>query len=163
MSFEGGTEPVWAPDGRELFYRLGDAILAVPVRQILLEFRFESLPTVNSSLQPNPLHGSQLNRTVERPYLLRLFNIRCDDPIGSRVQCHAGLIGIGRGNAHDGRHPNGNVIPAHPRQQDAIHRNVLGVNEDEIQPRHAGGEPEDLRLQIVVVDWPQTCDGFASH
>ncbi len=32
VSFEGGTEPVWAPDGRELFYRLGDAILAVPVQ-----------------------------------------------------------------------------------------------------------------------------------
>ena len=32
VSFDGGTEPVWAPDGRELFYRLGDAILAVPVR-----------------------------------------------------------------------------------------------------------------------------------
>jgi serine/threonine-protein kinase len=32
VSTEGGTEPVWAPDGRELFYRHGDAILAVSVR-----------------------------------------------------------------------------------------------------------------------------------
>ncbi len=32
VSPEGGTEPVWAPDGRELYYRQGDAILAVSIR-----------------------------------------------------------------------------------------------------------------------------------
>jgi serine/threonine-protein kinase len=32
VSEGGGREPVWARNGRELFYRLGDRILAVPVR-----------------------------------------------------------------------------------------------------------------------------------
>ncbi|MEE9569669.1 MAG: protein kinase, partial [Candidatus Binatia bacterium] len=30
-SINGGSEPVWSPDGRELFYRLGDKILVVDV------------------------------------------------------------------------------------------------------------------------------------
>jgi len=31
VSRVGGTEPVWAPSGRELFYRAGDKMMAVPV------------------------------------------------------------------------------------------------------------------------------------
>ncbi|MCP5112310.1 MAG: hypothetical protein GY953_15910, partial [bacterium] len=31
VSAEGGTEPVWAPDGRELFYRNGPRMMAVTV------------------------------------------------------------------------------------------------------------------------------------
>jgi serine/threonine-protein kinase len=32
VSSGGGTEPLWSADGRELFYRNGDALIAVPVR-----------------------------------------------------------------------------------------------------------------------------------
>ncbi len=32
ISTGGGTQPLWAPDGRELFYRRGDALIAVPVQ-----------------------------------------------------------------------------------------------------------------------------------
>jgi len=32
VSTSGGTEPVWSADGTELFYRGGDAVMAVPVR-----------------------------------------------------------------------------------------------------------------------------------
>lgn len=32
ISTDGGTEPVWSADGRELFYRRGDAVMRVPVR-----------------------------------------------------------------------------------------------------------------------------------
>jgi hypothetical protein len=32
VSRGGGTEPVWSRDGRELFYRNGDAMMAVPVK-----------------------------------------------------------------------------------------------------------------------------------
>ena len=32
ISNEGGTEPVWSPDGRELFYRRGDQVIAVAVQ-----------------------------------------------------------------------------------------------------------------------------------
>jgi len=31
VSNDGGAEPVWSPDGRELFYRNGDSLLTVPV------------------------------------------------------------------------------------------------------------------------------------
>ncbi len=31
ISVEGGTEPVWSPDGRRLYYRAGNALLAVTV------------------------------------------------------------------------------------------------------------------------------------
>ena len=31
VSRGGGTEPVWSPNGRELFYRTGNAMFAVPV------------------------------------------------------------------------------------------------------------------------------------
>jgi serine/threonine-protein kinase len=31
VSTGGGTEPVWSPDGRELFYRMGAAVMSVPV------------------------------------------------------------------------------------------------------------------------------------
>ena len=32
ISTEGGSDPVWAPDGRELFYRLGSHMMSVPVQ-----------------------------------------------------------------------------------------------------------------------------------
>jgi serine/threonine-protein kinase len=32
LSTAGGSEPMWARNGRELFYRLGDQMLAVPIR-----------------------------------------------------------------------------------------------------------------------------------
>ena len=31
VSTDGGSEPRWAPNGRELFYRQGDALMAVPI------------------------------------------------------------------------------------------------------------------------------------
>ena len=48
ISVDGGTEPAWARDGRELFYRNGDQMLSVPVAddatfgqtEILFERRF---------------------------------------------------------------------------------------------------------------------------
>jgi serine/threonine-protein kinase len=32
VSTNGGNTPLWSPDGRELFYRSGDATMAVPVQ-----------------------------------------------------------------------------------------------------------------------------------
>ena len=32
VSIDGGTEPVWSPDGSELYYRHGEELLAVPLR-----------------------------------------------------------------------------------------------------------------------------------
>ena len=53
ISVGGGTEPIWAPDGNEIFYRDGDKVMAVPIEtepelkagtpRLLFEGRF--LPT----------------------------------------------------------------------------------------------------------------------
>ena len=32
ISREGGDSPLWAPNGRQLYYRSGDAVIAVPVK-----------------------------------------------------------------------------------------------------------------------------------
>jgi hypothetical protein len=32
VSTNGGDSPLWSPDGRELFYRNGDAVMSVPVK-----------------------------------------------------------------------------------------------------------------------------------
>ena len=29
---DGGGEPLWSPDGKELFYRIGDRVMAIPVQ-----------------------------------------------------------------------------------------------------------------------------------
>ncbi len=42
VSLRGGAEPIWAPDGRELFYRQGDAIMAVTARGLGAEFIAET-------------------------------------------------------------------------------------------------------------------------
>jgi eukaryotic-like serine/threonine-protein kinase len=57
ISTEGGTEPVWNPNGRELFYRSGDKMMAVDVTtqpsfaagkpRMLFEGRYEPAPLTN--------------------------------------------------------------------------------------------------------------------
>jgi Tol biopolymer transport system component len=54
ISTEGGTEPVWNPNGRELFYRSGDKMMAVDIStqagfaagkpRMLFEGRYETAP-----------------------------------------------------------------------------------------------------------------------
>jgi Tol biopolymer transport system component len=39
VSTDGGTSPLWSPDGQELFYRNGDSVMAVPVES---ESRFSA-------------------------------------------------------------------------------------------------------------------------
>jgi serine/threonine-protein kinase len=55
VSLEGGTEPVWSPTGREIFYRDGDRMMAAAVRTVgafevgartqLFEGTYHTLPT----------------------------------------------------------------------------------------------------------------------
>lgn len=60
VSSEGGTDPVWSKDGRELFYRSGDSLMAVPVKTGTVftvgkpEKRFDR----QMVLEPNPGTGS---------------------------------------------------------------------------------------------------------
>jgi len=54
ISAGGGSEPVWSPDGRELFYRHGNAMMAVPV---------QSQPTFSAGA-PKALFESDLKMGV---------------------------------------------------------------------------------------------------
>ncbi len=64
VSAGGGDSPLWAPDGRELFYRNGDAILAVPVQtdqtfspgtpKILFRGRYLTISTQLTNLELRP-------------------------------------------------------------------------------------------------------------
>jgi eukaryotic-like serine/threonine-protein kinase len=44
VSTNGGTDPVWSRDGRELFYRQGEALMSVPVSGTARAFT-SSIPT----------------------------------------------------------------------------------------------------------------------
>ena len=39
ISVGGGSEPLWGPKGDEIFYRHGDAVMAVPILETTEEFR----------------------------------------------------------------------------------------------------------------------------
>jgi Tol biopolymer transport system component len=75
ISSGGGTEPVWSRDGRELFYRQGTRIMAVPVRggpspsvgtaRLLFEGRFE--PGINGFPDYDVSPDGQRFLMVENP------------------------------------------------------------------------------------------------
>jgi len=64
ISTEGGTEPVWNPNGRELFYRSGEKMMSVEVTtqpsfaagkpRMLFEGRYEPAPLTNPNYAVSP-------------------------------------------------------------------------------------------------------------
>ena len=60
VSTEGGTDPVWSKDGRELFYRSGASLMAVPVKtgKVFIVGRPEKLFDQPMVIEPNPGTGS---------------------------------------------------------------------------------------------------------
>jgi dipeptidyl aminopeptidase/acylaminoacyl peptidase len=52
ISSEGGAEPAWAPDGREIFYRAKETFMAVPIR---------TDPELSAG-QPHPLFPDRFDR-----------------------------------------------------------------------------------------------------
>jgi serine/threonine-protein kinase len=64
ISTEGCVDPVWNPNGRELFYRSGDKIMAVDITtqpsfvagkpRMLFEGRYEPAPVPNSNYDVSP-------------------------------------------------------------------------------------------------------------
>jgi serine/threonine-protein kinase len=64
ISTEGGTEPVWNPNGRELFYRSGNKMMAVDITtqsgfaagnpRTLFEGRYEPAPITNPNYDVSP-------------------------------------------------------------------------------------------------------------
>ena len=42
VSERGGDSPLWSPDGKELFYRSGDEVIAIPVNTAGPEFSWEA-------------------------------------------------------------------------------------------------------------------------
>ena len=64
VSTQGGTEPVWSRDGRELFYRNGDEMLVLDVQRGA-EFEFGS-PTLlfNGPYEPDPFGAGNANYDI---------------------------------------------------------------------------------------------------
>ncbi len=56
VSTEGGTEPVWSPDGRELFFRAGDTIFALPIRTDPVFSTGFAEPAIQGPYAPNSTH-----------------------------------------------------------------------------------------------------------
>ncbi len=64
ISTEGGTEPIWNPNGRELFYRSGDKMMAVDIAtqpsftagkpRVLFEGRYELSPATTPNYDVSP-------------------------------------------------------------------------------------------------------------
>ncbi|HVS88108.1 MAG TPA: protein kinase [Candidatus Acidoferrum sp.] len=64
ISTEGGTEPAWNPNGRELFYRSGDKMMAVDIAtqpgftagkpRVLFEGRYEPTPATSPNYDVSP-------------------------------------------------------------------------------------------------------------
>jgi eukaryotic-like serine/threonine-protein kinase len=64
ISTEGGTEPTWNPNGRELFYRSGDKMMAVEIAtqpsfsaskpRVLFEGRYEPSPATSPNYSVSP-------------------------------------------------------------------------------------------------------------
>ena len=85
ISTDGGQEPVWSPDGRELFYRNGDQMLAVaiatepafragrPVRLFEEQYEKSPVPAVNYDISPD---GKRFLMVREQPRTTRgQFNV----------------------------------------------------------------------------------------
>jgi hypothetical protein len=63
VSLEGGTEPLWSPTGREIFYRDGDKVMAAAVRT---QGGFEvgnRLQLFNGDFSPSPTGGRNYDVT----------------------------------------------------------------------------------------------------
>lgn len=81
MSASGGVDPAWAANGSELYFRRGDAILAVPVRTA---GRFETLgPAVE--LFAGPFDFTQVTNWDVMPDG-RFLMIRSNTPTTTRLQ-----------------------------------------------------------------------------
>ena len=77
ISTEGGTEPVWNPNGRELFYRNGDKMMAVDIStqpafaastpRMLFQGRYEQppVPLHNFDVSPDGQHFLMLKAVEE--------------------------------------------------------------------------------------------------
>jgi serine/threonine-protein kinase len=56
---DGGGEPLWSPDGKELFYRIGDKVMAIPV---------QTRPTFKASTPKVLFEGSYLSSSATIGY-----------------------------------------------------------------------------------------------
>jgi Tol biopolymer transport system component len=87
VSTDGGTEPAWAPDGKQLFYRHGRQIMAVAVvpgpalqlgpRRVLFEGPYQSLGLIaraGVSISPDGKHIALLRRVDDDSRLVVTTN-----------------------------------------------------------------------------------------
>ena len=69
ISTEGGTEPVWNPNGRELFYRSGDKMMAVDIATQPGFAAGKPRMLFEGPYEPTPITNPQLRRVSRRPAL----------------------------------------------------------------------------------------------
>ncbi len=55
---DGGTEPVWGPSGRELFYRSGDQLVMVPIDPGPPLIIGTHVVLLEGPYVPNPMHAN---------------------------------------------------------------------------------------------------------
>ncbi|MDA2935056.1 serine/threonine-protein kinase [Acidobacteria bacterium AH-259-D05] len=90
ISSEGGSEPVWGPDGQELFYRAGDRMMVVPIQTepafmagnpaVLFDGRYVNDPGQDYDIFPDGQRflmikaGGQTEETSARTELIIVLN-----------------------------------------------------------------------------------------
>ena len=69
VSTEGGTSPLWSPDGKELFYRNDDSVMAVKV---------EIEPNLGFGTPETLFRGTYMSRSYGETFQLNMWNIHPD-------------------------------------------------------------------------------------
>jgi serine/threonine-protein kinase len=87
ISTNGGSGPLWSPDGRELFYRSGDAVMVVPL---------EIKPNFNPGVPKMLFHGTYVALGTDRSTLWdispdgkRFLMMKSTDPVHRLAQAPA--------------------------------------------------------------------------
>ncbi len=78
MSTGGGEQPLWARDGQELFYRNGDALMAVPIESDAQSFVHGTPEVVFEGEYANPLGGRTYDASLDGERFLMLKEV--EDP-----------------------------------------------------------------------------------
>ena len=109
ISSDGGLQPVWSRDRRELFYRQGDALMAVPVatRSISCLRTAEAPRHAARALRPRPIHSGVRRcgrRTSPGGSPRRCSRDPCRPELGGGIAPRVGrgsCRGSGMGPTHD--------------------------------------------------------------
>src|SRR6478672_4749594 len=97
------------------------------------ECRLETRLAAEHGLESRTLDWAQLHGAMEGTHLFNRLDIGRHDTGCARVERHRGCVRIRCGYADNRRQPERRISLAHPRERLTIERNVLRVDEHEIQ------------------------------